>query len=1145
MSRLVSRLLVATLGALLATPGIPIRPMPVAAVSPSIVISQVYGGGGNSGATYTHDFIEVFNRGATTVDISTWSVQYAAAAGTNWARTNLTGSLAPGQYFLVQEAQGAGGTTPLPAPDAIGTISMSSTSAKVALVTNQTTITAGTSCPVAGIQDFVGYGTANCFEGAAAPVLTNTTADIRANGGCTDTDANNTDFAASGPTPRNTSSPLSPCTGLSIDNVTAQEGNSGSTSFDFSVSLSEPAGPGGVSFDIATTDGSATTADNDYVGNALFAQTIPEGSTDYTFSVTVNGDMTVEPDQTFFVNATNVTGAPVRDGQGVGTIVDDDSCGQSYTPIYSIQGSGGSTTIPGNLATEGVVVGDFEGPLSDGLQGIYIQGSDADELPATSEGIFVFTGDADNGLAIGDLIRVRGFARERFAETAINGANSDSAPVPGYNIVKCGEDEIAPTDVTIPFATSGEPFEGMLVRLPQSLVIAEYFNYDRFGELVLALPLAGETRPFTGTALEEPGAPAIARAAANAMRRITLDDGLGSENPSFTRHPNGLGFSLANRFRGGDTVADTVGVLGFGFGLYRIQPTQPAVYTSVNPRTAAPEPVGGRLKVAAMNTLNFFVTLDPDGGPLDNKCGPSLTLECRGADDATEFTRQRDKLLQALKGLGGDVIGLNELENTTGVDPLGGPDGIVPGLLSVGAGTYAYINTGTIGTDAIRVGLIYRPSKVAPIGDFKILNSAVDSRFIDTRSRPALAQTFEEIATGERFTVIVNHLKSKGSACTPDDPDIGDGQGNCNQTRKAAAQALVDWAALDPTGSGDPDFLIMGDLNSYAKEDPIDAIKAGADDTPGTIDDWTNLIEQYLGPYAYSFVFDGQSGYLDHALSSASMTSQVSGAGEWHINADEPDLIDYDTTFKSAAQDAIYAPDAYRASDHDPVIVGLDLDTPPTVAVVAGGTCSTTTVGGTILVAISDLENPASALDFDFVSTDNTTLVPFGNVAVSGSGGSRSIQITAAAKQSGTAILTFTLTDDADTTTFVVTVKVGTDLDDTLDGTAGADLLIGLQGLDTISGLDDGDLLCGDGGNDILAGGDGDDTLDGERGNDVLTGDDGNDVLRGGLGADALSGDAGDDSLTGGLGGDTFSGGLGTDVIVDLTPSQGDTWDGT
>jgi predicted extracellular nuclease len=237
-----------------------------------------------------------------------------------------------------------------------------------------------------------------------------------------------------------------------------------------------------------------------------------------------------------------------------------------------------------------------------------------------------------------------------------------------------------------------------------------------------------------------------------------------------------------------------------------------------------------------------------------------------------------------------------------------------------------------IGGDAIRVGLLYKPTKVKPIGTFKALTSDVDPRFIDRRSRPALAQTFEELATGARFTVVVNHLKSKGSACTTADghfadPDTGDQQGNCNLTRKLAAEALVDWLATDPTGSGDPDFLITGDLNAYAKEDPIDAILAGADDTSGTADDYTNLVAQFLGPYAYSFVFDGMAGYLDHALSNATLTPQVTGLTEWHINSDEPDVFDYDTSFKPPAQDALYEPNAYRSSDHDPVLVGLDPDT--------------------------------------------------------------------------------------------------------------------------------------------------------------------------------------------------------------------------
>jgi predicted extracellular nuclease len=189
-----------------------------------------------------------------------------------------------------------------------------------------------------------------------------------------------------------------------------------------------------------------------------------------------------------------------------------------------------------------------------------------------------------------------------------------------------------------------------------------------------------------------------------------------------------------------------------------------------------------------------------------------------------------------------------------------------------------------------------------------------------------LGQTFEENAGGGIFTVAVTHLKSKGSDCNDvGDPDTGNGAGNCNLTRKAAAEALVDWLAADPTGSGDADFLIIGDLNSYDKEDPIDAVKIGADDTLGTGDDYSDLVFQSQGEAAYTYVFDGQIGNLDYALASAGLLDQVSGLTIWHINADEPDLLDYDTSFKQPAQAALYEPNAYRSADHDPVIVGLDL----------------------------------------------------------------------------------------------------------------------------------------------------------------------------------------------------------------------------
>jgi uncharacterized protein len=890
-----------------------------------VAISQVYGGGGNAGASYKNDFIELYNRSASPVDITGWSVQYTSSTGTTWQVTPLSGVIQPGNYYLIQEAAGAGGTVDLPTPNATGNIAMSAANGKVALVNNSTAFTVA--CPTASSVDFVGYGSANCSETAPTAALSNTTAAIRKSGGTQDTNNNSVDFEIGAPNPRNTPPPNP---NLTINDVSLAEGNSSTTTFTFTVSLSGPAPAGGVTFDIATADTTATSPD-DFTAQSLTGQTIPAGSSTYTLNVSVNGDTTDEgADETFFVNVTSVTGAIVVDGQGLGTIVNDDVnvCTQTFTPIYSIQGSGTATTIPGNVTTQGVVVGDFE--TTAGLQGFYIQDPTGDGDAATSDGLFVFTGAA-NTVNAGDVVRVTGFARERFNMTALNGSDNNTAAVPAGNIVNCGSGTVAVTDVSMPFATTTflERYEGMYVRFPQSLVISEYFNYDQFGEIVLALPLDGESRPFTGTAVETPGAAANARTLANSLRRITLDDGQGGSNPVTLRHPNGAAFALNNLFRGGDQVQNAIGVLSFDFSLYRIIPTAPANYTAVNPRPVAPEPVGGSLRVAAMNTLNFFLTLDTtasDSGP--GPCGGNANLDCRGADSSQplEFERQRTKLLAALAGLDADVIGLNELENTPGVDPLGDPtNGIVAGLNSIfGPGTYSHINTGVIGTDAIRVGLIYRPAVVTPIGTFQVLDSTDDPRFIDTRSRPALAQTFEEIATGARFTVVVNHLKSKGSACAGD-PDAGDGQGNCNGTRTLAAQALVDWLATDPTGSSDPDFLIMGDLNSYAKEDPIGAIQAGSDDTPGTGDDFTNLIFDYQGPYAYSYTFDGQAGYLDHALANVSLASQISGAADWHINSDEPDVVDYDTSFKPAEQEALYEPNAYRSSDHDPVVVGLNL----------------------------------------------------------------------------------------------------------------------------------------------------------------------------------------------------------------------------
>lgn len=184
------------------------------AISPNIVISQIYGGGGNSGAPFTHDFIELFNRGTMTVNISGWSVQYASATSSSWAMTTLTGSIMPGQYYLIRGSGGATGAA-LPTPDVIGTLPLAVTAGKVALVNNSTLLT-GSGCPfAASVIDFIGYGgTANCSETAPAPAPAsgnNATAILRASAGCTETDNNATDFSTGPPNPRNTTSPIAVC----------------------------------------------------------------------------------------------------------------------------------------------------------------------------------------------------------------------------------------------------------------------------------------------------------------------------------------------------------------------------------------------------------------------------------------------------------------------------------------------------------------------------------------------------------------------------------------------------------------------------------------------------------------------------------------------------------------------------------------------------------------------------------------------------------------------------------------------------------------------------------------------------------------------------------------------------------------------
>ena len=604
----------------------------------------------------------------------------------------------------------------------------------------------------------------------------------------------------------------------------------------------------------------------------------------------------------------------------------------AVTPISAVQGSGPISPLVTNTVTvRGVVVSDNEG-ASPTLRGFYLQDPTGDGDPATSDGLFVFNG-SNNRVNLGDLVAVTGTVSEFEGQTQLSTASS--------GIVACGTGSVPPAEISLPWASLEDPerFEGMLVHLAQTLTVTEHFQLGRFGQVVLS----SGGRLGQPTNLVAPGPAANALQAENNLNRILLDDALNNQNADpivFGRE--GQPLSAANTLRGGDTLTGVTGVLTYTWAgnsaspnAYRLRPLNALgggvpFFTAANPRPALPAELGGKLKVAGMNLLNYFNTFDGASSSPPYACnlgvGGALT-NCRGADDGGEFARQWTKTVAAILAINPDVLGIIEIENDGY-----GPDSAIQNLVNqlnaaTAAGTYAFIDvdaaTGQVnalGTDAIKVGLLYQPARVTPVGTAAALNKLdfVNGGDGTPRNRPALAQAFE-LPDGGRFVVSVNHLKSKGSAC--DALDAGDGQGNCNAVRTTAARLLAEWLATDPTGAGDPDVLILGDLNAYAKEDPISTLEGFG---------YANIIEDFIGAEAYSYAFDGQWGYLDHALASPSLASQVSGVQEFHINADEPSVLDYNDDFKTASQIAsLFNPDMYRVSDHDPVLVGLNVNAPP------------------------------------------------------------------------------------------------------------------------------------------------------------------------------------------------------------------------
>ena len=974
----------------------------------NLVISQVYGGGGNSGASYTHDFVELFNGTGAAISLDGMSIQYASATGTgafganSGQLTELAGVLPAGKYLLVQEASQAAVGAPLPSADVTDAtpIAMAAGAGKVALATGATSLGCNggsvvcSPAALARIVDLVGYGNANFFEGAgAAPTLTSSSSAARAGNGCTDTNNNNADFTAiTPPAPRNTQSPSHSCVvGDTAPSVASTSPTGGATSVspssDISITFSEPGNVAGGWFTI------------DCASSGAHSATVSGGATTFTLDPTTNFranescTVTVLGGGVTDQDATDPPDAMAANHTFTFQTADVFLCGEPATPIHDVQGSGLASPMSGIVTVEGVVGGDYQlTPREFG--GFYLQeeAADADANDATSEGIFVFDNNLGVAVNTGDIVRVRGMIQESSGLTRLTTVNA---------VQVCSSGAAVPvSSVSLPVAsiTDLERFEGMRVHFDQTLTATEVFSLGRFGEV----SLSGVGRLYIPTAVTTPGAAAVAQLAENNRSRIVLDDGVNFQNIDPTVHPAG-GLSASNTLRVGYSTSGLNGVMDFRFGLYRIQPVEPVVFAPTNPRTAAPESVGGNLKIASFNVLNYF-NGDGTGGGYPTS---------RGATTAFEFDRQRVKIIAALKAIDADVVGLMEIENdATGNSAI---EDLVAGLNNATApGTYAFIDTGVIGGDAIKVALVYKPAAVSPVGLHRIITSAVDPRFDDTRSRPSLAQTFRQNASGGKLTVIVSHLKSKGSPCAGD-PDIRDGQGNCNQTRTNAARALVDWIATDPTGSGDPDFLLIGDMNAYTFEDPITAFTNGG---------FTNLLRQFGGLTPYSYVFNGESGYLDHALATSSLASQVTGATDWHINPDEPTVLDYNVEFKTANQvNTFYAPTPYRASDHDPVVLGIHMNSPPVAdaggpyTVAEGGavtlTASATDVDGGALSYAWDLDNDGAFDDATGASTTFSAATLDGPVSKT-----VRVQVTDSGGLSSTDEATVTVTNVAPTATF-------------------------------------------------------------------------------------------------------------------------------
>lgn len=647
------------------------------------------------------------------------------------------------------------------------------------------------------------------------------------------------------------------------------------------------------------------------------------------------------------VTPTSSTGGGGEPGNGEDPDDGEEPAGPGVeVEIAEIQGEGARTPLDGErVTTRGVVTAAFP---TGGLDGFFIQtpGTGGDMESSASHGVFVYAPELVSDVEVDDHVEVTGTATEYYDLTQVDATAGE------VSVLDEPAEAVKPLTGPWPAAEAErEKFESMLWQPEGDWHVGDNYSLNQYGEVGLVF---GESDLVPGERLlPQPTdvAPAGSELAAaveveNAQRSVTLDDG---STTNYVRNDAAKDTPLpyldaATPVRVGAEATFTAPVvLHYGFGEWRFQPQEqvtgadhPAVPASFSDtRTTAPADVGGDVKLASFNVLNYFPTTgrefvdelggtcswytDRDGAPVTtNRCNPNGP---RGAADAENFERQEAKIVAAVNALGADVVSLEEIENSAafGKDRDFALATLTDALnADLGAEEWAFVpspDAVPADEDVIRTAFIYKKAAVKPIDESVILT---DSDAFSNAREP-LAQAFQARHgnADTRFLAVVNHFKSKGS--DPEDgsgnADSGDGQGAWNEARVGQAEALVDFADGLKQERNTEKVFLTGDFNSYTHEDPM---RVFADAGYANLGAGTE----------HTYLYGGLVGSLDHILASEAAVADVTGSAVWDINADEPIALEY-SRYNNNATD-FYTADAYRASDHDPAIVGI-------VAPAAGG----------------------------------------------------------------------------------------------------------------------------------------------------------------------------------------------------------------